>query len=445
MHTAPVRAHDLRLGTLVATAVLVAAAIPTLASDPPPTIVVHNVSSGCFHNLESTTEYRLTADGSFTGPGPTLDATWVSELRQLLLTSALGEEYVLPTIGITPQIVASHREDLIRACTNVCEDEHVSIPASCEHVLSFESVGGMAFVEATHENHSTTSVLFEVSIPGDPAIVVRSEQYQAWMLPWTIRVKDSEWITYDIRIPMNLAKLAEPDGPNTELLDGTRYWSEHFWKDPHTICALTDRLQSEYARTLFSALPGYSEAALLVEMEGEAVLGCSEHCEIQVSFRQPALVSRASWQNRIANGKLQHDWPVLLRMIEQANSAVAGFPWLAHWKLNAPERSIELLAANAAAVSDSEDRNEVVEMWREAGIFGTPEYELVLWSPRYRRARVFLNSQSDQLLAIEHYRPDEEDPSALPDFERCSFASIDRTGVVVKFTRPPKEVTDDEP
>lgn len=414
----------------IALAILVPAT-RALAGPNPNTILVRDTSQGCFHGIKVVREFKE-VNGYFVHDKVRIDSAWVERLKATLLSSKVEAGGLLRSLGITPEDVRLHAEDvLIASLLNTPEVPRV-IPDRLAFLFDYEHISKVAREVAEGPRESTTRVLFEVTIAGSPTITVRSDHRQAWMLPWTIEVDGKEWETFDTEIPRLLSKLADSKGPNARYLDGNLYWSDEFWKDTDVWeYAIGDSLNAAHAQTLYESLTEYDAARSLFLVE-EARIG-AKSLNFELRTVHPHLIDAVRWWNPLKNGRPSYDWDAIHRLHNEANKACEKYPWLAQWKADGPGRSIELQAVGTRGYEDSNYSDEVLPDWEEAGLKEQPEFELLLRRTPRSWGQVFASHKADRILITQLEAGEGTHWLDRLSVEAPDFLTIDAAGRISRF------------
>lgn len=199
-----------------------------------PCVIVVDRSVGCFHEEEVITRYERRGR-FYVSQNRSIPVCYVEAVREIVTQTRRDRSAVLGQFNITPQTVADHFPDMVEAAQQMWPNQipydYRELPATFRSVFAYEAIADEVLKNGTGRTRSTTTVLFSVTLPGSPPIIVSSECEHPFMLPWTVQFGDATWETYSTDVPKALTLLADSTGPNTRLLDGTDYWAHWFWKD----------------------------------------------------------------------------------------------------------------------------------------------------------------------------------------------------------------------
>lgn len=393
---------------------LTALALAVAPRGAAPAILIRDVSSSCYHHDERTYEWKLEDEHWVLGDR-SLSRAQVEAIRELLLESTLDRSHLLEELGVTPQSLAEHRDEILSAALKWSwrteQPRPVEIPPKLEYLLEFEYLSEPILREALGGNWgSTAGGSFEVVFPGVPVVRAYSNGLVAHMLPWTVEAGGREWKTASLAVSRALLLLADPEGPSASLLDGTTYWSEGFWNDrdfwERWVGAPLDEALSgeEYAR-----LPGYVQASqhFVVEdvMTGNVNMQPLSMF-LEIRSRYPDLIGEVRWYNHLRDGAPTATWLHFLSTYAEALAAARKQPWLLDWKIAGPDRTIGLEIAGMQAISETDPELYIHPPWKHAGFGGEPEFELLLRREGRWCATVFLaTNEPGALIATAHRLP----------------------------------------
>ena len=295
--------------------------LPCFAAEPNQDVsklVVFDESMGCFHWQKKQTEYVL-KDGYYFNENNRFPKAYIDGLRELVLSSHQDKTNLLEELGFTPEAVEKNRHFIYRSIRrNACELPE-EIPAWAKEYFDYEKLKESALDTLVGTNWgSTTHVTFKVTFPGDPQVTVCSKWERPWMLPWSVTVGDKSWESYSLIIPKALGVLADPQGPNARLLDGTNYWSRTIWSDMEVWSnPIADPLNKISSRQMCESLAGYENAKQLFAIESPEIghFGTKPRSlHTRAVTTKPLLIDSVRWWNPIEDKKTTCNWNDFLRI-----------------------------------------------------------------------------------------------------------------------------------
>jgi len=387
--------------------------ILALATVSEVSIRVHDATSGCLHS--DARDYVWTqAEGGFRRGNDFVAQTDIDALRKQVLSSSGTPEDLLSRIGITPASIAAHRDVILETAWPESQQPkggQRELPAELEPLLHYESLAPHILAELTGKNWtSTTHLDVRIEIPGDPAITIASDGLVPWKLPWRIEAGGKSWESCDIELSRSLKRLVDPQGPNAELLDGTRYWSEDFWRNNSFWDRFVGRaLDSALSGQQYTKLEGYLEAMdrfRVDKVQSGSINMQPDSLFLEISARYPSLLDGAWWWNPLKDGKPTSNWREFLAVYDAALRRVEGQAWLQDWKNAAPDRTLEVHAVGRVGFAARMRDNFVVPPWKDAKFRGDPEFEILMRRKGDWCGTVWLSStEPGALIATAHKGP----------------------------------------
>jgi hypothetical protein len=200
-------------------------------------IVIRDESQGCFHheNVERTFNRKGNLFVS-SQDGKSIPEQSIRDLVSIIKASSKQTKFDPVAMGITPQATADNKQNMIKAAGTFFEIKP-SVIRDHASLFEYPAVTKSVSYRLVMNDNSTTRVRFSVEIKDTTVspepITVTSTHDCPWMLPWTVTIGKSSWDTYSTALPLKLKALASTKGPNSYLLDGTKYWKVDIWRDPH--------------------------------------------------------------------------------------------------------------------------------------------------------------------------------------------------------------------
>jgi hypothetical protein len=367
---------------------------------------VHDECTGCFHSNVRDYEW-IEAAGDYSFKGQHISRAEIEELRkQAMLSSGLPDD-LLAQIGFTPAALAAHHQDVLEAAWPESfrpeNGERLVLPAELDRLLSFEALAPHVLAELQGRNwSSTTHYELQITLPGDPPIVVQSASGVAWKLPWEIEVGSKRWTSSNPALSRALLRLVDREGPNAGLLDGDVYWSQDFWHDEDFWGRWVGRdLETALAESVYSKLDGYSAAMdrfRVEKAESGSINGLPESLFLTIETRQSSAIDGAWWWNPLKDGKPTSDWNEFVAVFDGALRSVEKMPWLKDWKLAGPDRTIEAHVVGTLGYSESGRERVVSPAWEDAGLQGAPDFEVLLRRKDKWCGTIWLSASGDGAL-----------------------------------------------
>lgn len=366
---------------------------PKTASDE---IEVTDASRSCWGSKRSDTSWAPDSKGGFVQGTRRISLEQYEDLRALLLEARESPSDLLASIGITAKTLEEHREEILdHAVSEPWRSRLEPIAKDVEGALSFQRVAKSIQKELLGLNwDSTLNNHFRVLLPGTPVIQVESSSEVAWMLPWTVTANGQSWTVADVRISQALLPLSATDGPCRNLLDGTEYWSNLFWKDElfwgRTV---GEEIMHSLCKPRYIPAAGFEtfdkqyrvERATITENELD-----ESTMQFRISSRAPAIVDEVQWANRLRDDELSNDWSDLLRTIQTASEAIERVPWIGDWKLGSTEHRISMNVVGTTPHGSERLEERAALLWSHAELPGTPWLQISLYRGRSKRGTIWL-------------------------------------------------------
>lgn len=362
-------------------------------------IRVHDASSGCGYS--NVRDYEWRGDlGGFRRGDVLRTQQEVDTLRVSVLASKDKSVDVLAQIGFTPAQLVARREEILAAAwpPSLDDGEPRDVPGSVEALLSYEKLAPLVLAELVGPRHGTEQRELRVVLPGTPVITIESDSLSPWKLPWHVSVGAEQWDCADVSMTRSLARFVDADGPNGELVDGTRYWTDEFWHDRRfwRWSALYRELDSALAARRYTPLDGYAQAMERFTIDrvssGQMNL-LPDALVFELTPRSASPLDHARWWNTLVDKRPVSTWNDFVTVFDCARECVAAHAWLAAWKAAGPNRTLSLDAMGKYGFPGGVRRSNVVPPWRDAGFQGEPEFQVLLCRGRDWCGTVWLSRQ----------------------------------------------------
>lgn len=400
--------------TAISVVALVIAVIP--AAKAASEIVITDQSQGCFHNKKTVNTFDRKGDVYVSAKGQVLKLEQLKELLAAIDASANYQTLNLAALGVTPEAVTRHRDDILSASLKDISDVPMSVQEKNSYLLDYGAICQSLKHRLVWHDVSTTHEHFTIVVKdrtlghGQDHIEVSSTHGCPWMLPWSVRMGERRWKTYSTALPLALSSLADKAGPCASWLDGRHYWQEDLWKDSDFwSSAVGSKLRSDRDTLVAEQLDGYSEAARLFAIE-RCTIAALSHAGSSLSMRlrvlHPEVISSVSWLTLLNNGKIgekTQTWSQMLPLYSKCESAIKAHKWLCDWRAAGADRSVQCeIAGNNCYSDDNKDFNKLVlPVWRAAKLKGVPEVEVNLERGKYMWCgRVYLSSSDPRALVV---------------------------------------------
>ena len=154
--------------------------------------------------------------------------------------------------------------------------------------------------------------------------------------------------------------------------------------------------------TKCKSLPGYdqlSETFVIERAYRGSINRIEEALFSRLSSSGPSTLNAAWWWNPVENGDVLYDWHVFLELFTHVDRLLSRHTWLAEWKAVTPGRRLELHAFGREPAEPAEELAKyALPLWREAGLSGEPQYEVLARVDNWTWLRIYLNDRDPRLL-----------------------------------------------
>jgi hypothetical protein len=184
---------------------------------------IGSISHGRYGGDDTSTLFL--SGSSYTDGKRTIPVDAVSHLRDVLRASERTQNLVPADLGITPESVREHHNEILRAAGL---DPAAPLPPGAEEAISYNEVVQYAesLVEIVHADHFTRT---GVRSDGPSGFSVWTDQAMPLTLPWSVTMNGRSWITYSPDVSHAVAALL-PAGSHRDLVeDSFQFWSHSFW------------------------------------------------------------------------------------------------------------------------------------------------------------------------------------------------------------------------
>jgi len=402
---------------------------PAPAPTPTPTdrcVVVSNEYRGCYSNSSSKLVLRPVGD-TYASDALVVPRSVIEAAREAVYASRTASRDVLVELGLdstyleaAPAKIAaalfphsSHESSHARRTTGEEWTALISASATREELvrrLESHVVGDRLPLSTELSSQQfevallrgLSSQKMELTLPGEPLITVTHESTSPFYLPWHVVAGDAEWTTSDVRLTRALAPLIWTENSFDEVVTD---WRERVLSDVSIWRGLDDHAESVLSRRLYSAMRGFAEAAVewrvenvtcgfLAGFDGETLF-------LDLRAQRARSVDAVRWYVPLVDNRPANDWNELLKLADEAERAAAARPWLVKWKEAASVHSLELQAIGMRPNALTDLDEFVLRPWRQAGLPGSPEFELLLRTDRQAQATVYLAGNNRSGLVLE--------------------------------------------
>lgn len=371
------------------------------------TVVVFYGYSACFSRDSTRLELRPVGDTYASDP-LVVPRSLIEAAREAVFASRNAELDVLKDLGLDAQHLDAAPAKI--AATLLSSSWYAERTTSEEWTpLVTESLTREEIVRRLEGNvdssrarsHPVAARWMEITLPGDPVIQLSHTSFSPFYLPWRVVAGDNEWTTTDMRLTRAVAPLIWTDRSFDEFV---AQWREQVfvWSDPWY--GLDLHAESVLHNRLHTGLRGFAEACVdwRVEKSEHEVssLWDGEMLRLELRAQRARHVDAVRWFVRILERSLANDWNDLLKVADDAERAVTARPWLANWKAASSGHSLELQAVGARPHVPQRIEEAVLQVWRDAGFVGAPEFELLLRSNGEPHATVYLSGDDASGLVL---------------------------------------------
>lgn len=368
-------------------ATLLTCSIASASQTAPPianTVRVRDSVVGCYGGIRREYEWKPSED-AIVAPFGRMSTADLQAIRDVITKAPADREDLLARIGFTPTSLAANRQTILETAwpESLARPTPLELPAELAHMLDYDRIAPLVRSELLGQNWSSTiHHKLEIEIAGDPSIHLVSKGRVAYMLPWTVVVGDKRWQSNDVEISRAVLALLERDGPNRAHVDGAQFWKSEFWRaGTFWDRFLGNEIDACLSKAEYAALAGYREAVgrfRIEKVQTGSINSQPDSLFAQMSARIPSAIDGAWWWSPLVDGKPASTWTEFLRVYDAASSAVVSHPWLLQWKASAPDRTIDAHVVGGLGYSETNVDLFVLPPWKDAGLAGTPEFQILL-------------------------------------------------------------------
>lgn len=413
-------------------------------------IDVEDTVRGCFggstnsHRMEPLVEHG----GIFASEHQALIPSEVDDLLRVIRASE-GVALDLERLGLTPEAVARHRNDLKKAALPAHNPIAVQFPDDLAELLEPENILRIARNHIEQRMISTTSFNFRVVFEfADGAnIVVESTSELPGKLPWDVTIGDRRWRSWSVDLSHAMTSVVSSNAAwHHALLYQDRYWARDFWTQGSFVWReLQEAVEGHVAESIYGNMEGFRSASAAWRVERRGTIGwinsgpfglhlMLSKRTIPILERDSDIIDGAWWWNPIVDGRTTATWDDFVAAHARATTTAAKMTWLREWKAAGPGREIELHVVGGDAHGADPLEDSVMPIWRRFGLKRKPEFNVMLRDPNGNRTgEVFFGSEDLRAVVVSMYAigPTQE-PKHWLDAETVSFYAGQGTCLVVQ-------------
>jgi hypothetical protein len=375
-------------------------------------IKIHDSGGRPFHSTKLDYEWA-SEPGGFRRGEDFISAGDIGLLRHRILRTMGTPSDVLVQMGVTPESVREHRDEILRAAWPELHPfptgKPVQVSPAIERIVDYGQLAPtlLAFWTGNGFQGMSTHYALRIEIPGEPNIAVRSEGKVPWSLPLIFEAGERSWHNSDLSILRELARLVELEGPNSHETMGRRYWSEGFWSNRTLWKGLvgTD-LDQVLTVERSSLLEGFSKAMRRFRIERASsgtINGEPEALQLDIVALAPGTLDGVRWWNLLEAGEPTSDWNQFIALFDTAEACMDRHGFLREWKQAGAERTLQIDAVGSIGFAERRLQSFVLVPWRDAGFGGKPEFEVLLRRKGDWCGTIWLSSQeSGALITTMH-------------------------------------------
>lgn len=372
-------------------------------------VVIEDICQGCFGGQNVETVYNKQNDKYVAKSKKEFTEKDLKDLVAVIESTKSVSTFDPKSLGITPESVKQHYNDLFNATINAKDPIYKTIKLNRLTELDYKAVCDAAEKRLTSKDVSTNQVRFTATI-NDPEvskenIVVESTHDEGYMLPWKVKIGEKSWETYSTALPEKLIQFADKSGQCAMQLDGKKNWNEAFWHDSifwrrH----LGENLHRKHSEKFAKMLPGYAQAEKMFNIESAdsgTFNSLPESFYMELKVRNPQKIDSVTWFNIYKNNQPQMTWTQFIQKYRNAESLAQKQTWLAAWKKSNVANKLQICIAGANSYEEPSLKDYVMPAWKNSNMAGVPELAIILMRDRFTCGKVYLSSKEPRALLVE--------------------------------------------
>lgn len=371
-------------------------------------VVMNDQMQGCFDFKSVKTTFNLTNGKYVSDKKLSFSREDLKELVKIIESSKSVSDLNPETIGITPELVKQHKNDLLKTTLPLEDPVYKKITPGDIKEFDYAAVCQSAKRKFFALDSCTTHIKIVVTID-DPTvsaekIEISSIHNAGFMLPWKVKIGDRKWETYSTELPKKLSQISDKSGYCAKLLNGN-YWQKDFWTDRiFWYSEVGYQLHNKNALEFAKLLPGHESLGSKYDFEDSFSGSMAFHPDslvLQIKAKKPQLISSVHWWNHYKNCAPTADWSHLSGMVGTCEQMVNKQSWLVAWKNSSDKNSLRCNIDGFKLYDESNLNEYVVPAWRHAGMKGYPEVGIILLRGKETCGKVFLSKTESRALILE--------------------------------------------
>jgi hypothetical protein len=410
-------------------------------------IRVFDLVAGCEAPSPGTTDVWKREGDAYVLGSRRVSVDAVARLRELALATTSDAPDLLAQVGFTPVTLTAHRADIYAVLYQENWEAFGiprKMPASVERLLTYEHLAPKVRRELLRGgDHSTTDIrVLQITLPGEPSIILANHGVTPWKQPWRVRVGADERRCASLAISRAVIDLAPPDSLNRTLLDGESYWRDDVWRDEDFWNILDTEVEEALVRDSYSGI-GFAEADVRFRVNRTSMIGGfgskKPKLDLGLVAKDGGVIDYARWLVPVKQRTPSATWNDFLACFDAAEKCAERESWLAAWKRSGLERTIVIEVLDHSAYDEGRDDWIVKPAWSDAGFQGAPDAELLLMRSDTVAGKIYVSRTAPGALIIEAVHAegshwfDALDVSYRPSHPE--YARVDSHGRVEKRTR----------
>lgn len=372
-------------------------------------VAIEDISQGCFGGLREETVFNKQNDKYVSKKGISFTKNDLKDLIEIIQASKSVSEFDPASMGITPESVKQHYNDMLNASLNLKDPVYKKIKPEIVAAFDYKPVCEAAKKRLTAKDNSTNHIIFTATI-NDPElskekIVVKSTHDVGYLLPWKVTVGDNRWQTYSIALSEKLVQFADKKGPCALRLDGKKDWQSTFWHDgmfwQHQVGF---ELHRNHAEKYAKLIPGFAEADKIFVIEdiySGLINFQPESLFMELEARQPQTIEYARWWNHYKNDQPAATWTQFIEKFRTAEKLAQKQAWLMSWKKANQANKLQVSISGANSYEETSIKEMVMPAWKNANMKGVPEVAIILMRGKDTFGKLYISSLEPRALLVE--------------------------------------------
>lgn len=371
-------------------------------------VVINDQMQGCTGGKHVVTTFNRQGDKYVSDKKISITKADLEELIETIKASQSAKEFNPEKLGITPELVKQHYNDMLNAALYLKDPIYKKINPVKTEDFDYPAVCKLAKRRLFLHDRSTNHIKFSTTI-NEPTvsaekIEVSSTHEVGDMLPWKVKIGDKKWETFSIELPKKLSKLSPKDGYCAQLLNGN-YWTKNFWTDHYFwSVSVGYELHKKHSMQFATLLPGYESAKDKYSIENAYSGSTAFHPDsliLDLKMKNLQNISSATWWNHYKNGEPTADWTQLSKMVSDCEKLINKQTWLVAWKNSNKSNQLHCNIDGFKYYDESNIAEYVMPAWRHAGLKGNPEVGIILSSGKDTRGKIYLSKEDPKALILD--------------------------------------------